>query len=54
MRAHDIENVGLSRVLDNVSNVPQDVLLRMYHLEQVVSDLTFEITQMQKQLQRLQ
>lgn len=53
MRAHEIENVGLSRVLSETNNM-ESILLRIYHLEQTVSDLTFELNQAQKQIQRIQ
>lgn len=54
MRTYDIENVSLSRVLDDIGNVPHSVLLRINHLEQALSDLTFELNRMQKQIQRIQ
>jgi hypothetical protein len=55
MRAQDIQNrTGLERVAFDEKLVSNEVILRLHHLEQTISDLTFELNQMQKQIQRIQ
>lgn len=55
MRVQDIQSrTGLERVAFDEQLVSQEVMLRLHHLEQTISDLTFELNQMQKIVKRIQ
>jgi hypothetical protein len=53
MRAQDIQiPTGLARIAFDEKTASQEILLRLHHLEQTISDLTFELNQMQKIVKR--
>lgn len=56
MRVEDMQSQhrGLARIAFDDKTVSQEVLLRLHHLEQTISDLTFELSQMQKIITRIQ